>query len=109
MIALRNSRKILWLMEWSHLETLGIGLYWIGVIATLIVDFFSLSLLARQEGIGWAIAAFVFIPAQLFVPFYVGTWHLTLVAMIILPVGYALSRGQLAKQVSTYKSLNSYY
>jgi hypothetical protein len=83
--------------EGLKLKTLGMGLYWIGVIATLIVDFFSLSLLASQEGIGWAIAAFLFIPAQLFVPFYVGTWHLALVAIIILLVGYVLSREQLAK------------
>jgi hypothetical protein len=77
-------------------KTVGFGLYWIGVIATLIVDFFSLLLLASQEGIGWAIAAFIFIPAQLFVPFYVGTWHLALGALLILFIGAALAKDRVS-------------
>lgn len=79
------------------MKTVGLGLYWIGVVATLIVDLFSLLLLADQEGIGWALAAFIFIPAQLFVPFYVGTWHLALGTIAISFVGYVLAKERLSQ------------
>jgi hypothetical protein len=79
------------------LKSVGLGLYWIGVVATLVVDLFSLLLLAGQEGIGWALAAFIFIPAQLFVPFYVGTWHLALGAIAISFVGYILAKERLSQ------------
>ena len=45
-----------------------------------ILDMLSLYQLNLLYGVGWAFAAFFIVPAQIFVPFLVGTW----VPMIIL-------------------------
>jgi len=55
-----------------------------------LLDMFSLVLLAGIYGIGWAFVAFFVVPAQLFVPFLVGTWLPMLVLMAILFLGLFL-------------------
>jgi hypothetical protein len=60
------------------------------IFVLFILDIFSLILLAGTYGIGWAFAAFFLVPAQLFVPFLVGTWLPMLVLMAILFLGLFL-------------------
>jgi hypothetical protein len=55
-----------------------------------ILDMFSLLLLAGTYGIGWAFISFFIIPAQVFVPFLVGTWMPMLVLMAIAFTGIFL-------------------
>ena len=55
-----------------------------------LLDMFSLVLLAGMYGIGWAFVAFFVVPAQLFVPFLVGTWLPMLALMAILLLGLFL-------------------
>jgi hypothetical protein len=55
-----------------------------------ILDMYSLLLLAGTYGIGWAFISFFVVPAQLFVPFLVGTWIPMLVLMALALAGVLL-------------------
>lgn len=55
-----------------------------------ILDMYSLLLLAGIYGIGWAFISFFIVPAQVFVPFLVGTWIPMLVLMAIAFAGVLL-------------------
>jgi len=55
-----------------------------------ILDMYSLVLLAGTYGIGWAFISFFVVPAQLFVPFLVGTWIPMLVLMALALAGVLL-------------------
>lgn len=55
-----------------------------------LLDMYSLALLAGTYGIGWALISFLIIPAQLLVPFLVGTWLPMLVLMAIAFAGVLL-------------------
>jgi hypothetical protein len=61
-------------------------LVYVSMFLLFILDMFSLVLLAGIYGIGWAFVAFFIVPAQLLVPFLVGTWApmLALIAMAFL-------------------------
>jgi len=50
------------------------------MILFVILDIFSLVLLAGTYGLGWAFVSLFVVPSQLFVPFLVGTW----IPMLIL-------------------------
>ena len=56
----------------------------------LILDMYSLLLLAGIYGIGWAFISFFIVPAQVFVPFLVGTWIPMLALMAIAFAGVLL-------------------
>jgi hypothetical protein len=55
-----------------------------------ILDMFSLVLLAGSYGLGWALFSFFVIPAQILVPFIVGTWLPMLILMVIAFAGVLL-------------------
>ena len=55
-----------------------------------LLDMFSLVLVAGIYGVGWAFVAFIVVPAQLLVPFLVGTWLPMLVLMAVLFFGIFL-------------------
>ena len=55
-----------------------------------LLDMYSLVLVAGIYGIGWAFVAFIAVPAQLLVPFLVGTWSPMLVLMAVLFFGIFL-------------------
>lgn len=55
-----------------------------------LLDIYSLVLLAGIYGIGWAFFSFFVIPAQILVPFFVGTWIPMLVLMALAFAGVAL-------------------
>lgn len=55
-----------------------------------LLDMYSLVLLAATYGIGWAFISFFVVPAQVFVPFLVGTWMPMLVLVAILFAGILL-------------------
>lgn len=59
-------------------------------IALFLVDMYSLFLLSLKYGLLWAVAAFLFVPAQVFVPFLVGTWLIAIVLVITTFIGFAL-------------------
>lgn len=60
------------------------------IFLLVLLDMFSLVLLAGTYGIGWAFISFFVVPAQLFVPFLVGTWIPMLALMAIVFVGVLL-------------------
>jgi len=55
-----------------------------------ILDLYSLVLLAGTYGIGWAFIAFFIVPAQVIVPFLVGTWMPMLVLLALAFAGVML-------------------
>lgn len=55
-----------------------------------LLDMLSLVLLAGMYGIGWAFISFFVLPAQLLVPFLVGTWIPMLALMAFVFVGVFL-------------------
>ena len=55
-----------------------------------LLDMYSLVLLAGTYGIGWAFISFFVVPAQVLVPFLVGTWMPMLVLMAIVFAGVLL-------------------
>jgi hypothetical protein len=55
-----------------------------------LLDMFSLVLLAGTYGIGWAFIAFFVVPAQILVPFLVGTWLPMLVLIALGFLGFML-------------------
>ena len=55
-----------------------------------LLDIYSLMLLAGTYGMGWAFISFFVVPAQVFVPFLVGTWIPMLVLMAIAFAGVLL-------------------
>jgi len=55
-----------------------------------ILDMFSLFLVAGLYGVGWAFVSFFVVPAQLLVPFLVGTWVPMLILMAIAFFGIFL-------------------
>jgi hypothetical protein len=69
---------------------MGSLLVYVTMFLLFLLDMFSLVLLAGMYGIGWAFISFFFVPAQLFVPFLVGTWLPMLVLMAFLFLGIFL-------------------
>jgi hypothetical protein len=69
---------------------MGSFLVYVTMFLLFLLDMFSLVLLAGMYGIGWAFVAFFVVPAQLFVPFLVGTWLPMLALMAILLLGLFL-------------------
>jgi hypothetical protein len=70
----------------------GIG-FLIGIASAVLlflVDMWSLVLLAADYGIMWAFIAFVVVPAQIFVPFLVGTWIPALALTATTFLGFAI-------------------
>jgi len=57
-----------------HTGHMGSLLMFISGVLFFILDMLSLYLLNLMYGIGVAFAAFFIVPAQIFVPFVVGTW-----------------------------------
>ena len=55
-----------------------------------LLDMYSLVLLAGIYGIGWAFISFFVVPAQVIVPFLVGTWMPMLVLTAIVFAGVLL-------------------
>lgn len=55
-----------------------------------LLDLYSLALLAGVHGLGWALVSFFIVPAQILVPFIVGTWIPMLVLMAIAFLGVLL-------------------
>jgi hypothetical protein len=53
---------------------MGVLLMFTSGVLLFILDMLSLYQLNLMYGIGWAFAAFLIVPAHLFVPFIVGTW-----------------------------------
>ena len=60
------------------------------IFLLFILDMFSLVLVAGLYGVGWAFVSFFVVPAQLFVPFLVGTWMPMLILMVIAFFGIFL-------------------
>jgi hypothetical protein len=60
------------------------------IFLLFLLDMFSLVLLAGTYGLGWALISFFIVPAQLFVPFLVGTWAPMLVLMAFAFLGLLL-------------------
>ena len=58
----------------AHTSDMGSLLMFISGSLFFILDMLSLYLLNLMYGIGVAFAAFLIVPAQIFVPFIVGTW-----------------------------------
>jgi hypothetical protein len=70
----------------------GVG-YLVGfasAISLFLLDMWSLVLLASEYGLIWAIAAFFMVPAQIFVPFLVGTWLPAIILAITTFVGFGI-------------------
>ncbi len=65
-------------------------LVFVSMFLLFLLDMFSLVLLAGMYGVGWAFVAFFVVPAQLLVPFLVGTWLPMLALMAILFLGFFL-------------------
>ena len=60
------------------------------IFLLFILDMYSLVLVAGFYGVGWAFVSFFIVPAQLFVPFLVGTWMPMLILMAIAFFGIFL-------------------
>ena len=60
------------------------------IFLLFILDMFSLVLVAGLYGVGWAFISFFVVPAQLLVPFLVGTWIPMLILMAIAFFGIFL-------------------
>jgi hypothetical protein len=60
-------------------------LVYVSMFLLFLLDMFSLVLLAGMYGVGWAFVAFFVVPAQLLVPFLVGTW---LPMLVLIAVGF---------------------
>ena len=60
-------------------------LVYVSMFLLFLLDMFSLVLLAGMYGVGWALVAFFAVPAQLLVPFLVGTW---LPMLVLIAVGF---------------------
>ena len=69
---------------------MGKAITYIAMFLLFILDMFSLVLLAGMYGIGWAFISFFVVPAQLLVPFLVGTWMPMLVLMALTFFGMYL-------------------
>lgn len=59
-------------------------------ISLFLLDMWSLILLASEYGLLWAFVAFFVIPAQVFVPFLVGTWIPAIALTITTFLGFGL-------------------
>ena len=69
---------------------MGKPIAYIAMFLLFLLDMFSLVLVAGMYGVGWAFVAFIVVPAQLLVPFLVGTWLPMLVLMAVLFFGIFL-------------------
>jgi hypothetical protein len=65
-------------------------LVYVSLFLLFILDMLSLVLLGGIYGIGWAFVAFFVVPAQLLVPFLVGTWMPMLALMALAFLGFFL-------------------
>jgi hypothetical protein len=74
---------------WSDLP-MGKLLVYAAMFLLFILDMLSLVLLAGMYGIGWAFIAFFVVPAQILVPFLVGTWGPMLILMAVGFLGFIL-------------------
>ena len=70
----------------------------------LMLDLLSLFLLAGMHGIAWAVVAFFAVPAQLLVPFFVGTWIPMLILVAIGFLGFFLESQSETKGTSLLTS-----
>jgi len=68
------------------------------IFLLFILDMFSLVLVAGLYGVGWAFVSFFVVPAQLFVPFLVGTWMPMLILMAIAFFGLFLDSRKSSSQ-----------
>ena len=59
-------------------------------VSLFLLDMWSLVLLASEYGLFWAFAAFFVVPAQIFVPFLVGTWLPAIILTVTTFVGFGI-------------------
>jgi hypothetical protein len=70
---------------------LGKLVFIVAAFAFFILDLYSLVLLAEKYGLLSALIAFIIVPAQILVPFLVGTWIPMLLLLIIGFGGFVVS------------------